>query len=936
MTGSLVRRSSVLLAVSLVLASVAVAQSTFEVVDRSGRVIEVLDEEGAVVSTTLEPQDVVDLSEASSAPDDAWRSFETTSLGLAEPAAPTTIDRIDVQPRPTSHRAGYSIMLLGYADTYRMSDGSSWSTGVSYTQSYRALLDRVEVEGDVVRYFLRPADPNGVILEHEEYNDGEYSSVGTLKASGTLVIEASIGAKTAILRGNALVFANAPENYAEPRFKYFSARVGSVVRFEIEYSTSYYYGWQPDIFEKVFTYRIETGFIDFANPVSIPDLVRLVVEGSSRIPTEAELEYYAMAYFDSGAVYDVSFDAVWQVDPDELASLFGGFLSVGSSTGEVVVSASFEEEGITVVGEKTVLIAERGAVEVEAGHWPTYQGNRSHTGHVVGLVEPDDFGLRWETVVVETASALNPVAAGDGLVFVSLLFPGSEETQLFALDARDGEALWSQGFGPVHSTNPPAFAYGRVYIQTGKESSNGQPPLLHALDGQTGEPIFSSIFSAQWGRYQAPTVYDDHVYVNGGYFGGMYGFDAHTGQRDWFIDLPQNDGWTPAVDEANAYAYLVDLQPGLYVVNRITGALRFSISDFKARYSPTFSPAPVLGGRDDVIVIQRDRLVRFDFVNRRISWEIESDFKGQPSLHGGVIYAADGGELVAIEQETGGELWRWPPPNGEPLSGQIVLTDSHAFVRTESMTFAIDLLSRIEQWSYPRAGEMSIGNDTLYIAQSKGLLTAISLPKFVPSPAVSLKIEAPSQVLEYTETQLTATVTYEDGRVRDRTAPSDWILLPSRSIELSEIGVLQVGELLAPQVTLAIRAEYEENGVIVVDEVQIDGKISVPIDELIRRNLIEARNLREGVQPELDEATLREQAARQVLASLKQGNLEGPPSEAGAKRVLRVLRQSIFWSSLVEKALDESLEGLTGSLEELDAPDSDPPPEPPWWAWWAR
>ena len=60
--------------------------------------------------------------------------------------------------------------------------------------------------------------------------------------------------------------------------------------------------------------------------------------------------------------------------------------------------------------------------------------------------------------------------------------------------------------------------------------------------------MFQAPHSAQWERYYAPTIYDGSVYVNGGYYGGMYGFDAFGGAQQWFNSLPQYDEWTPAVE----------------------------------------------------------------------------------------------------------------------------------------------------------------------------------------------------------------------------------------------------------------------------------------------------------------------------------------------------------------------------------------------------
>ena len=52
-------------------------------------------------------------------------------------------------------------------------------------------------------------------------------------------------------------------------------------------------------------------------------------------------------------------------------------------------------------------------------------------------------------------------------------------------------------------------------------------------------------------------MFGGRVYVNGGYFGGMYGFNGSNGNQFWFVGIfLQFDEWTPAVDGSRAYAYL--------------------------------------------------------------------------------------------------------------------------------------------------------------------------------------------------------------------------------------------------------------------------------------------------------------------------------------------------------------------------------------------
>ena len=97
-----------------------------------------------------------------------------------------------------------------------------------------------------------------------------------------------------------------------------------------------------------------------------------------------------------------------------------------------------------------------------------------------------------------------------------------------------------------YSVNPPAYANGKVYIQTGKGTSS-PPPYLTAYNGKSGTMVFQSTFAAQWENYLAPTPYGGNIYINGGYYGGMYSFNGSSGSQNWFANVPQYDGWTPAM-----------------------------------------------------------------------------------------------------------------------------------------------------------------------------------------------------------------------------------------------------------------------------------------------------------------------------------------------------------------------------------------------------
>ena len=355
--------------------------------------------------------------------------------------------------------------------------------------------------------------------------------------------------------------------------------------------------------------------------------------------------------------------------------------------------------------------------------WDTYQGNARHDGYVPSSLDPTAFHMVWEKNIGGT---LNSIAAADGKVFVSQdsYFAGGG---LFALNAKDGNTLWNTTFGRVVSINAPAYANGTVYIQTGKDSPS-PPPYLSAFNASTGDPVFRTQFSAQWESYLAPTPFQGSIYMNGGYYGGAYSINATNGGQNWFAGLPQYDQWTPAVDEQFVYAYLGDYSPGLYVMNRTTGSLAFTISDPKFDWNGwSMHEAPVIGSSNDILAIHDGRLIKFDLTAHNIQWEVDRSFQGQLSLANGVIYANDGGTLEAWSETTGQLLWSWFPP-GDSITGNIVVTDSHVFTTTSSHIFAIDLASHHATWKQSGTGDLALNDGILYVVNG-GSITAFQVPE---------------------------------------------------------------------------------------------------------------------------------------------------------------------------------------------------------------
>jgi outer membrane protein assembly factor BamB len=390
--------------------------------------------------------------------------------------------------------------------------------------------------------------------------------------------------------------------------------------------------------------------------------------------------------------------------------------------------------------------------------WPTFQGNAAHTGYVPISLDTEGFELKWERSDLLSPEGetlpLNPVTAAEGKVFVSHDASWGESGTLFALAAKDGSELWKNGFEFVYTLNPPSYADGRVYIQTVQEDDYFGQSFLRAFDTTNNyESAFVSEFESQFYGYYAPTVYDGTLYMIGGDTGSMlYAYNTSAGSMVQQNELlPQYyDEWTPAVNNDYVFAYVGTTLYAMDRNNITETSFSVNVPDIiSSAYSMRL--APVIGEQNDILVIQGGCLISFDVQQQGIRWvvdmvdSVESNFNGQPSVAKGVVYAISNGALTAWDEASGGSLWSWQA-QGENVTGTMIVTDTHVLVGTASTTYAIDLETHDDIWSYGAAGHLALGNDSLYIASSDGTLTALSIAMAVSSNEPPIADAGPDQV----------------------------------------------------------------------------------------------------------------------------------------------------------------------------------------------
>ncbi len=170
------------------------------------------------------------------------------------------------------------------------------------------------------------------------------------------------------------------------------------------------------------------------------------------------------------------------------------------------------------------------------GNWPMDRGNPAHTGVSDGFGPVADPDPLWKFDTGGAASR-SPIMV-DGVVY-----GGSENGSLYALDATTGAELWRfQADMAIDMT--PAYFDGMVYVPT-------QTGTLYAVDAKTG--------TERWHLDQGISFWSAPTFANGLVFAGshdglLYAIAAESGRVSWSLKTSGSISQAPAVSDGVLYA----------------------------------------------------------------------------------------------------------------------------------------------------------------------------------------------------------------------------------------------------------------------------------------------------------------------------------------------------------------------------------------------
>jgi eukaryotic-like serine/threonine-protein kinase len=252
--------------------------------------------------------------------------------------------------------------------------------------------------------------------------------------------------------------------------------------------------------------------------------------------------------------------------------------------------------------------------------------------------------------------------------------------------------------------------------------------LFRANPQRTGVYSFPAIRTqpdVKWqtkvsGTWLMPPLLADGILYTGSGSGVLYAVDAETGEQLWSEDGFGQLEATGAI--AGDMIITAGYNQTVKALDRITGDERWS---YTTGYGVQGAPLIV----DDRVYIATDHEVyALDLESGGLIWKVptgtEGAYMGAPAYENGVIYTTGGKLLLALEAESGEDLWR--TQKDEMFLGPTVANGLVYVGNFDRKLYAFDQASGEERWSFdgeevfwssPAASEDKIfaGNDrTVY------------------------------------------------------------------------------------------------------------------------------------------------------------------------------------------------------------------------------
>jgi outer membrane protein assembly factor BamB len=314
--------------------------------------------------------------------------------------------------------------------------------------------------------------------------------------------------------------------------------------------------------------------------------------------------------------------------------------------------------------------------KVDLGAWGIYS-SAAYVSNVayVGAWGSQDFpatvyaiganGVNWQFPTLSPAAYSTP-AVVSGTVYV-----GSNDNNLYALNAATGALLWDfpTGGGVISS---PVVSGNTVYF-------GSVDTYVYALNASTG----ALIWNYQTGAFieGSPAVASGNVYITSS-DGNLYALNASTGALVWNYSAGPFTSSGPAA--VNGMVYVGSNDNYFYALNATTGALQWNFqTGGQIQCSPAVDSQSVYFGSQD------GNLYSLNAATGVLNWKspLSAD-ESSPAVANGVVYVGSYNDRIyAVNAATGATLWSYKTTNqifASPVvaSGKLIIGSTDGYLYT--------------------------------------------------------------------------------------------------------------------------------------------------------------------------------------------------------------------------------------------------------------
>jgi len=365
---------------------------------------------------------------------------------------------------------------------------------------------------------------------------------------------------------------------------------------------------------------------------------------------------------------------------------------------------------VTATGETSGLTAS--ASFLVRTDWPKFHFDLANSGrnpfeNVLSTANVGTMGAQWNFPTGGAVSSSPAVAQG-------VLYVGSNDFNLYALDASTGAKLWSFPTGSQVRSSP-AVANGVVYV--GSLDFN-----VYALSASTGVKLWS--YTTGSAVESSPAVANGVVYVGSG-DSNVYALSASTGAQLWSFTAGSG---IAGVAVANGVLYVGSFDHNVYALNAVTGAELWTYTTGDVvMSSPAVASGVVYVGSND------SNLYALSASTGAELWSFAAGagIYTSPAVANGVAYvAAADNSVYALNASTGAELWSYA--TGNVVESSPAIANGVVYVGSDDHSvYALNASTGAKLWSYGTGSAVTsspaVANGAVYVGSFDNGVYAFSL-----------------------------------------------------------------------------------------------------------------------------------------------------------------------------------------------------------------